>query len=104
VERLQQSKYIEKMVQQLHSGDELPEDSKVKKIHINQHHIRSNKTKDTDLPVITIKYRSKNYYCNEIEIMGPSKVSYCGSGDQKPLISCGARVVMETTSKIKIID
>ena len=25
------------------------------KIHVNQHHIRSNKTKKTDLPVITIK-------------------------------------------------
>jgi len=34
--------------------------------------------------------------------MGPSKVTYCGSGDQKPLMSCGARVVMETTSEIKI--
>jgi len=39
------------------------------KIHVNQHHIRSNKTKDTDLPV-----------------------------------SCGARVVIETESEIKIIS
>ena len=91
------------MVQQLVKGDILEEGPKVKKIHVNQHNIRSNKTKDTDLPVITIKIGSKNYYCNEIEIMGPSKVSYCGGGDKKPLISCGARVVMETTSEIKII-
>jgi hypothetical protein len=91
------------MVQQLVKGDILQEGPKVKKIHVNQHHIRSNKTKETDLPVITIKIGSKNHYCNEIEIMGPSKVSYCGSGDQKPLISCGARVVMETTSEIRIL-
>ena len=87
----------------LTKGDILEESNKVKKIHVNQHNIRSNKTKETDLPVITIKIGSKNYYCNEIEIMGPSKISYCGSGNQKPLISCGARVVMETNSEVKII-
>jgi len=87
----------------LNSGDVLEDNGKVKKIHINQHNIRSNKTKDTDLPVITIKIGSKNYYCNQIEIMGPSKISYCGSGDQKPLINCGARVIMETTSEVKIL-
>jgi len=32
---------------------------KVKRIHVNQHHIRSNKTKGTDLPVITIKEGKK---------------------------------------------
>ena len=28
---------------------------KIKRIHVNQHHIRSNKTKGTDLPVITVQ-------------------------------------------------
>jgi hypothetical protein len=88
----------------LKKGDVLEESNKVKKIHINQHNIRSNKTKDTDLPVITIKVGGKNYYCNEIDIIGPSKINYCGSGDKKPLISCGARVVMETTSEVRIIN
>tara|TARA_B110000503_G_scaffold65341_1_gene102718 strand:+ start:77 stop:355 length:279 start_codon:yes stop_codon:yes gene_type:complete len=92
------------MVQPLTKGDVLQEGPKVKKIHINQHNIRSNKTKDTDLPVITIKVGSKNYYCNEIEINGPSKLSYCGSGDQKPLMSCGARVVLETTAEVNILN
>ena len=91
------------MVEPLSKGDILQEGLKVKKIHINQHNIRSNKTKETDLPVITIKVGSKNYYCNEIEIDGPSTIKYCGSGDQKPLISCGARVVMETTSEVRVI-
>ena len=91
------------MVTPLTKGDILQEGPKVKKIHINQHNIRSNKTKETDLPVITIKVGSKNYYCNEIEIDGPSTIKYCGSGDQKPLTSCGARVVMETTSEVRVI-
>jgi hypothetical protein len=74
------------------------------KIHINQHHIRSNKTKGTDLPVITIKQGKKNTYCNEVEILGPSKIIYGGHGtDAKPLMSCGARVVIETEAEINII-
>ena len=74
------------------------------RIHVNQHHVRSNKTKDTDLPVITIKQGRKNTYCNEVEILGPSRIVYCGSGDKKPILSCGARVVIETESEIKIIS
>lgn len=73
------------------------------KIHVNQHNIRSNKTKGTDLPVITIKQGRKNTYCNQVEILGPSKITYCGSGDEKPILSCGARVVIETESEINII-
>ena len=74
-----------------------------KYIHINQHHIRSNKSKNTELPVITIKEGRTNTYCNELEILGPSKLVYCGEGDVKPLLSCGARVVLQTESEIKII-
>jgi hypothetical protein len=74
------------------------------KIHVNQHHIRSNKMHGTELPVITIKQGRKNTYCNEVEILGPSKIIYGGSGcEVKPILSCGARVVIETESEIKII-
>lgn len=73
------------------------------KIHVNQHNIRSNKTKGTGLPVITVKQGKTNTYCNEVEIMGPSKIVYCGNGDVKPLMSCGARVVIETLSEVLII-
>ena len=74
-----------------------------KYIHVNQHKIRSNKKNDTLEPVITIKEGKKNTYCNEVEILGPSKIKYCGSGDKKPILSCGARVVIETESEINII-
>ncbi len=74
------------------------------RIHVNQHHIRSNKTSGTDLPVITVKQGRKNTYCNEVEILGPSKMIYSGSGcDVKAILSCGARVVIETQSEIKIV-
>ena len=74
------------------------------KIHVNQHHIRSNKTKGTELPVITIKQGRKNTYCNEVEILGPSKIVYGGPGcDAKPLLGCGARVVIETEAEIRIV-
>ena len=74
------------------------------RIHVNQHHIRSNKAKGTDFPVITIKQGKTNTYCNEVEILGPSRIIYSGQGcDAKPLMSCGARVVIETESEIKII-
>jgi len=73
-------------------------------IHVNQHYIRSNKTKGTNLPVITIKQGKTNTYCNEVEILGPSKIIYGGAGcDIKPILSCGARVVIETESEIIII-
>lgn len=75
------------------------------RIHVNQHNIRSNKSKDTNLPVITVKQGRKNTYCNEVEILGPSKIIYGGHGkDGKPLLSCGARVVIETESEVKIIE
>lgn len=76
----------------------------MKYIHVNQHNIRSNKTKGTDLPVITIKDGKSNTYCNEVEILGPSRIIYGGEGCDAPtLLSCGARVVIETESKINII-
>lgn len=74
------------------------------RIHVNQHNVRSNKSKGTNLPVITVKQGRKNTYCNEVEILGPSRVVYCGTGDQKPLLSCGARVVIETEAEVRIID
>lgn len=73
------------------------------KIHVNQHHILSNISRGTDLPVITVKRGKENIYCNEVEILGPSKIVYCGSGKIKPLLSCGARVVIETESEVNII-
>ncbi len=70
-------------------------------IHVNQHVIRSNKKHGKDDPVITVKQGSKNTYCHEVEIKGPSRMRY--GGNDKPILSCGARVVIETESEIEVI-
>jgi hypothetical protein len=46
-----------------------------KKIHINQHIIRSNKKNGTEEPVITVKTSKSNTYANEVEIFGKSKIN-----------------------------
>ena len=75
--------------------------SSKKYIHVNQHVIRANKKHGTNDPVITIKQGSKNKYFHEVEVKGPSNIMY--GGNDKPLLSCGARVVIETESDIEII-
>jgi|TARA_R110000868_G_scaffold397607_1_gene670336 hypothetical protein len=67
-----------------------------KKIHINQHIIRSNKKNGTNDPVITVKTSKSNTYASEVEILGKSKLVY---SPNKPL-SCGARVWIETDEKV----
>ena len=74
---------------------------KTKYIHVNQHVIRANKKNGTNEPVITIKQGSKNTYCHEVEILGPSKILY--GGNEKPILPCGARVVIKTDSEINIV-
>lgn len=70
-------------------------------IHVNQHKIRANKKYGTDEPVITIKQGSKNTYCHEVRILGESVVRY--GGNEKPILSCGARVVIETEAEVEIV-
>ena len=76
-------------------------------IHVNQGNIKGNlKTlrtgRDQELkPVITIKEGKSNTYCNAVAILGPSKVIY---GHEKTILSCGARVVIETESDIQILE
>lgn len=78
-----------------------------KYIHVNQINIKGNlKTRRTGrdqelLPVITIKEGKTNRYCNAVAILGPSKVIY---GHDKPLLACGARVVIETDAEIEMLE
>lgn len=71
-------------------------------IHVNQHVIRANKKNGTNDPVITIKEGRKNTYCSRVRILGPSEVIY--SGNDKPLLPCGARVVILTEGDIEIVE
>ena len=71
-----------------------------KYIHVNQHRLRANKKNGTNDPGITIKEGRKNTYCNSVEILGASTIRY--GGNDKPILSCGARVVIETESEVRI--
>lgn len=71
-------------------------------IHVNQHIIRSNKKNNESEAVITVKRGSKNTYCKKVKILGPSEVVY--SGNDKPLLPCGARVAVVTESEVEIIE
>ena len=70
-------------------------------VHVNQHVIRSNKKHNKNEPVITVKKGSKNTYCHEVKILGPSTKGLCSN--DKPLLSCGARVVISTESDVEIV-
>ena len=69
-----------------------------KRIHVNQHKIRSNKKHNLNEPVITVKTSKSNDYGHEVEILGPSKVIY---SPEKPL-SWGARGWIETEADVKM--
>ena len=70
-------------------------------IHVNQHVIRANKKHGTNEPVITVKQGKTNRYCHEVKILGDSVVRY--GGNEKPILPCGARVVIETNSEVEIL-
>ena len=63
----------------------------IKRIHVNQHRIKSNKKHNKNDPVITVKTSKSNTYGHEVIIHGMAKVIY---SPNKPL-SCGARVWIE---------
>jgi len=78
---------------------------KLKRIHVNQHKIRSNKKHGENEPVLTCKTSKTNDYGHEIAIYDDSgkEVARVIYRPHKPL-SCGARVWIESRSKIDIIQ
>ncbi len=67
-----------------------------KRIHINQHVIRSNAKNEENNPVITVKTSKRNVYAHKVDIGGSSTVVY---SPDKPL-SCGAKVWIETDAPV----
>ena len=68
------------------------------KIHVNQHIIRKNSKTGESAPPLTVKTYKSNTLANEVVIEGPSRVVY---RPDSPL-SCGARVWIETDSKVVV--
>lgn len=76
----------------------------IRRIHINQHIIKRNKTTGERQPVITVKSGRKNDYAHEVTILGQdgkpaARVVY---SPDKPL-SCGATVWIETTGDVNLL-
>jgi len=69
-----------------------------KRIHVNQHKIKSNNRYGLNEPVLTVKTYKDNFYGSTVAIDGASTVVY---SPDKPL-SCGAKVWIETDSKVRI--
>ncbi len=69
-------------------------------IHVNQHKIRANLKNKTNDPVITVKQGKTNTYCKSVKILGDSEVLQ--SLTDKPILSCGARVVIVTEAEVEI--
>ena len=72
----------------------------VKRVHINQHVIRRNGKTGGREPVITLKEGKSNTYAKGVKILGPSEIIY---SPDKPL-SCGAKVWVETSSEVELIE
>ena len=72
----------------------------IKRIHVNQHVIKANARDNTHYPTLTCKTSKSNVYGHEIQIQGASRVVY---SPNKPL-SCGAKVWIETTDPVTIIN
>jgi len=71
----------------------------IKRIHVNQHHIRHNlKNPDDQKPVLTVKTSKSNTKCDRVVIHGTSEVIY---SPDKPL-ACGAKVWIETQADLEI--
>lgn len=71
-------------------------------IHVNQHKIKSNLKHKTNEPVITVKRGKSNTYCKRVKILGDSEVLQ--SLTDKPILSCGARVVILTEAEVETYD
>ena len=74
------------------------------RIHINQHNIKKDMASSDPhrYPVITVKEGRTNTYCHEVKITGEVTVRY--GGNDKPILPCGARVVIETDGFVEIVN
>lgn len=68
-----------------------------KRIHVNQHNIKANAKDGGSRPVLTVKTYKDNTTCNEVDILGPSRLVY---SPENPL-ACGARVWIETHAEVR---
>lgn len=79
--------------------------TRIKRIHVNQHAIRQNLKTGEYAPVITVKRSDTNDYGHEVHILdAEGNVVAKVVQPQDKQLSCGARVWIETTQKVIVID
>jgi len=67
----------------------------IKRVHVDQHRIKSNSKSGEDAPVLTVQARGGPYKAHEVSIDGPARIVYDGS-----VLSCGAKCWIETTAEV----
>lgn len=70
----------------------------IKRVHVDQHRIKSNVKNGENLPVLTVQAKGGPYKAHEVLIDGPSKMVYDGT-----TLSCGAKCWLETEAEITTI-
>ena len=76
----------------------------IKRIHINQHKIRSNAKHGTNEPVITCKTSKSNTYGHWVEIYHEDQVIATIKYQPNKPLSCGAKVWVETENLCVVYD
>jgi hypothetical protein len=77
----------------------LPGRRKIKRIHVNQFVIRSNRRDGLNDAPLRVKTSTENACAHEVVVDGPSRVVY---SPDRPL-SCGARVWIETHACVTVL-
>jgi len=71
-------------------------------VHVNMMLFRRNRKLGQNEPAITVKNGPVNYYGFEARVTGPSYIEY--SGNDKPLIKCGARAAVTSRYPVEVLD
>lgn len=70
----------------------------IKRLHVDQHRIKSNAKNGEHQPVLTVQAAGGPYKGHEVTIHGPSRLVYDGR-----TLSCGAKVWLETVAEVEVI-
>ena len=70
----------------------------LKRIHVNQHNVRSNKKDGGNRPVFTVKTYKENIKCRHVDFKNGTLINR----PEKPL-DCGATVWIETRDEVEYI-
>ncbi len=69
----------------------------LKRIHVNQHHVKANKKDGGNRPVFTVKTYKENVTCYHVDVRGGVELV---NRPNKPL-SCGATVWIEIRDEVE---